>query len=151
MLESLTTESLSVGFLSRFLIFEAVDNDPPENEAAEMSDVPRDIAERFNWWAGYQPGGNLSSVTPQPRRLVPAEDAVKVFRDFRQEVAIRRKAESGDSVLWTRAYEKARKLALLHQVSRSREAATIDRQAAQWACDVVESLTVRLEWLAEQW
>ncbi len=150
-LESLTTESLSDGFLSRFLIFEAVDNDPPENEAAEMSDVPRDIAERFNWWAGYQPGGNLSSVTPQPRRLVPAENAVEVFRAFRQEVAIRRKAESGDSVLWTRAYEKARKLALLHQVSRSREAATIDRQAAQWACDVVESLTVRLEWLAEQW
>lgn len=150
-LESLTTESLSDGFLSRFLIFEASDNDPPDNEVAEFSAVPTDIAERFHWWAGYQPGGNLSSVVPQPRRLTPDDAAVDVFKSFRRSVSDRRKAETGDAVLWTRAYEKARKLALLHQVSRTREAMKIDRHAAQWACDVVESLTVRLEWLAEQW
>lgn len=53
--------------------------------------------------------------------------------------------------LWTRATEKARKLALIYACSRDAERWNVDESAARWGCDVSRYLTYRLVYLANQW
>ena len=53
--------------------------------------------------------------------------------------------------LWTRATEKARKLALILACSRDAHDWRIQEPAARWACNVSRYLTQRLVYLASQW
>lgn len=146
--ESLTSDSLSDGFMSRMLIFEAANNDPdPCKPVRDPS--PRHLIEQVSWWGNYQPGGNLNAQNPQPR-VIETEACEHVFKDLEKTIREKRKHEDG-AALWTRACEKSRKLALMHAVSMNPEAASVTKQSAEWACQLVTHLTERLEVLAEAW
>jgi hypothetical protein len=69
------------------------------------------------------------------------------------EIIARTETKSGreTATLWTRAAEKARKLAILHAVSMDYEAVTVGIASADWGCWLSHFLTARMEWLAKDW
>lgn len=148
--DSLAKESLSDGFVSRLLIFEASENDPDSRDAMK-DDAPRDIVAQAAWWGSYQPGGNLAGVNAQPRIIAMSAEAKTVFRELEIVSRANAKLDRPTAKIWTRATEKAAKLALLHQVSLDREATEVSRASAEWACWVSHHLTERTEYICGDW
>jgi len=153
-LQSMPKESLSDGFVGRLLMFEAANNDPDEREV-DRGDAPAEIVAQARYWGDCKTcnpgGGNLQDVNPQPRTLRYSEAARGEFRAL--EITAKAEAKSGRETarLWTRCVEKARKLALLHQVSVDREATEISGFSAAWACRLAHYLTSRLEFVCGDW
>jgi hypothetical protein len=148
---ALTPDSVTDGFMSRLLIFEAANNDP--DPAFPTSKPPgEDLIEQVAWWCDYYyaaSGGNLARYNPTPRPIIATAEAAEVFRAL-SEHAREQERQSGDAgTLWTRAHEKARKLALVHACSLHRDATEIATESAAWAAELVCHLTERLIWLAE--
>lgn len=149
--EGITTESVTDGFLSRVMIMEA----PPENvpkRRPTMQPVPASIVDIARWWAEFQPGGNLAAENPVPR-VIPATEEVFDLFDAMDAEAEAAQATLGEPLgtLWTRAVEKAHKLALIYACSENHEDPAIGLPAAQWACDLSRYLTRRMILLASQW
>lgn len=147
---SLTSESLEDGFLARLLVFDAADNDPDSADIIE-EDCPRDIAQRVQWWGELRTGGNLSSVNASPRRLATHPDAKAVFRELEITSRANAKKQTTAAGIWTRTVEKARKLALLWQVSQNPESETVTRHAADWGCRLSHHLTTKIQSMAIDW
>ncbi len=149
--EGLTAENVSDGFLSRVMIFEA----PPElvpKQRPAVRPVPEAIVQTARWWIDFQPGGNLDHEHPEPR-VIPADAAAQAIFDALDRDAEAGQAELGEPLgtLWTRATEKARKLALLYACSRHAAEPGIDEAAARWGCELSRYLTRRLIYLSSQW
>ena len=149
--QSFTVENMTDGFLSRLLIFEAATNSPEANRYPSMSPPGDDLIAELIHWRDYSPGGNLSHLAPQPRTLRYGPGVGDLFWESQSEY--RQLAKSGitGSTLWTRASEKARKLALIHQCSKNRNSDLVEIDSAKWALDVVEHLTKRMLYLAGSW
>jgi hypothetical protein len=149
--EGLTAENVSDGFLSRVMIFETPPVLVPKQRPA-VQPVPEAIVQVARWWLDFQPGGNLDREHPEPR-VIPADAAAQALFDGLDRDAEAGQAELGEPLgtLWTRATEKARKLALLYACSRHAAEPVIDETAARWGCDVSRYLTRRLIYLASQW
>ena len=148
---SLDKESLSDGFLNRWLVFEASNNDPdPTDDPANIEDVPPELIESIKWWLAYQPASKEG--LPQPARRLIATDAAKA--EYKKlETAARSKhrleADRGTQI-WSRCYEYSRKLGLLHQLSLDRDATTISVESARWGCKLAIKLTSRIQELTEE-
>jgi hypothetical protein len=149
--EGLTAENVTDGFLSRVMIFEAPTEPVAKQQPATVS-VPDSILQTARWWLDFQPGGNLQSEHPQPHVVAATLTAQQAFD------ALDREAETAQcdlgeplGTLWTRATEKARKLALLYACSRHAPEPLVDETAAGWACELSRYLTRRLIYLAGQW
>lgn len=149
-LQSLEKAALDDGFIGRLLVFDSSNNDPDTQETLREA-VPSHIVDEAAWWGGYSPGGNLASINPQPRALTYSPDAKIVLREF--EIASRAQAKSGRETckLWTRAVEKARKLAILHAVSLDSEATEIQSESVEWGSWIAHHLSARMEYLAHDW
>lgn len=149
--EGLTAENVTDGFLSRVMIFEA-DAELVPKQRPVVAPVPESIVAAARWWAEFNPSGNLHSEHPEPRELATSPAAQALFDSLDSE-AEQSQRTLGEPLgtLWTRATEKARKLALLHACSRDARNSDIDQAAAAWACDLSRYLTHRLIYLASQW
>lgn len=148
--ESLSKESLQDGFVSRLLVFDCADNDPDPRDTLKES-CPRDISEQARWWGDYNPGGNLTVVNPTPRTLETSPEARAVFRELEITSRANARGDGEANKTWTRTVEKARKLAILYQVSQKRDSKEISRQAAEWGCWLSHHLTARVQYLAGDW
>lgn len=109
--EGLTAENISDGFLSRVMIFETPPVPVPKQRPA-VQPVPEAIVQTARWWLDFQPGGNLDREHPEPR-VIPADAAAQALFEALDRDAEAGQAELGEPLgtLWTRATEKARKLA----------------------------------------
>jgi hypothetical protein len=147
--DALTTSNIGDGFLSRVLVFEGVD-DPVEFDI-EKPNLPPALIEQAKWWGDFRPGGNLSSVTPQPLIVSSSAEAKGVVADLRA-FARQEEKDLGEplGLLWPRAVEKAHKLALLWACSANAQSPVVDANAARWACEVVSHQTRRLVFLASR-
>jgi hypothetical protein len=145
--QSLTAESVADGFFGRLLIFEADDEIPPPMSPTLAEDG--ELIERVKQWVDYSPGGNLTSIHPEPETYedTPAAAAVWVRAQEYFEDQIR--AAEGAGAVWVRAYEKARKLALIHAASAGE--CEISGEAAQWGFDLASYLTRKLVSVAKLW
>jgi hypothetical protein len=116
---------------------------------------PRDLVELVRMWVNWTPGtGNLASQHPRPMTIGSTKEAGLILDEFDAQCDRTQDAEESNlATLWSRAAEKARKLALLHTCSRMvpGEPAQIDEEAAQWGCELSGYLTQRLIYLAYQW
>jgi hypothetical protein len=148
----LTHESMTDGFVPRMLVFETDNSDPDPVEVRIPDAIPAPILEAVRWWGDFKPGGNLAPEHPAPV-VVPYDDEARaLMSDFtRRARADRRRLPEAAGALWTRAAEKARKLALLHACSRDRENLLVDEAAARWAIELTDYLTRRLLAIAEDW
>lgn len=141
----LTSENLNDGFLSRVVCLFAANNLPEDNRP-EKQPIPESIIESVREWVGFHPGGNLSSENPQPYEMEVTQGAEQIFHELSQ---VCRSYQSGlysdYAAMWTRVEEKSRTLAMLYSCSRDGTSApVVDRDAAEWACTVVEHLTKQL-------
>lgn len=151
---ALSPRLLTNGFLARMIVLECrcrgtgrEDGDRP---------VPASILETARWWAEFRPGsapGNLRDWHPEPRLVSHTDDARAQFRTIREQAdaAYKRAEEQGDPVamaIWARAYEKARRLALIYACSANHLNPVIDSAAVAWAGEFVQHQTRRMLFMA---
>ncbi|HEY2414158.1 MAG TPA: bifunctional DNA primase/polymerase [Pirellulaceae bacterium] len=147
---SLTIDSLQDGFLSRVLVFEGDEN--AAKRWINKPTLPKTLTDQARAWSDFSPGGNLSSVNPQPLVVESTPMARRIMYSFdttAQDEQRRLGPPLGD--LWPRAVEKANKLALLYACSENAQAPVVTDAAATWAVEVVTHLTKRLAFLASRW
>ena len=150
-LESLTTESLTNGLVSRLLVFEATHGRPPLQDDVSTDPPGEDLLKEVGFWRDYSPGGNLSSENPVPRRVEDTPDVKAFFRQLEDYYTEQVESEKQGSILWTRATEKARKLALIYQCSMDRHSTHLSLEACKWAAGLVYYLTHKTIATAREW
>lgn len=154
--ESLSARLMTNGFLARLIILECRGRGVGRDDTERP--IPPSILEAARWWADYRPGasGNLAAWHPVPRRVPQAQDAGEVFRAVREradaEYAQCEQAnDPAGMAIWARAYEKARRLALLHTISACRDNPIITPEAATWAGAFIEHQTRRMLFMARHY
>lgn len=147
--DALTAASLSDGFMGRVLVFEGVSI--PSRERRKLEKVPASLVKTAVAWGDVKCGGNLSGDHPQPHEVPYTHGAAQVFDRFASEADEAGKTPVGRA-LWSRAEEKACRLALIYACSAaSRMPLEINRDAATWACELSGYLTRRILELAGEW
>ena len=150
--ESLTRESMGDGFVARMFVFES-EGSPPPARVNEI-DIPDSIVKQASFWRDYKPcAGNVAHIYPKPTVVKADQDAVVVFDAFAQSFEIA-KIQNGteiESSIWGRASEKACRLALVRACSRDCESLSINRDDAEWACELSGYLTRHMMHAASQW
>ena len=152
--EALNVRMLNNGFFARLIILEAGKRGRGQTPVARP--IPESILQIARWWAEFRPGtGNLKDWHPIPvcvEATAEAEAAMEECRAFADE----RYAEAEDKddpagmAIWARAYEKARKLALVYAVSENALKPRISEAAVQWAWRFVDYQTRRMLFMAGQ-
>jgi hypothetical protein len=152
--ESISARLMTNGFLARLLILECGKRGTGRDDTNQP--IPEAILEAARWWAEYRPGGNLDEEHPTPRLVPHDAEANMLFRDLR----LRADAEydqcqavndPAGMAIWARAYEKARRLALIHACSTCRDEPVIDRAGAEWAGAFVLHQTRRMLYMARRY
>jgi hypothetical protein len=102
------------------------------------------------WWATCRPGGgNINNEHPRPVEVPYAPGAADMMRDIRKrekkfyDAAATANDEAAMAV-WSRAGEKARRLALIHACSKDHLNPQITPEAVEWAWQLVEHQTKRM-------
>jgi hypothetical protein len=152
--ESLSARLMTNGFLARLLILECRGRGVGRDDTDRP--IPAWILEAARWWAEYRPGaaGNLANWHPDPTRVPQTETATVTFRDIRERAdaeyaSCERTNDPAGMAIWARAYEKARRLALLHAVSACRDKPVVTAEGAAWAGSFVEHQTRRMLYMAK--
>jgi hypothetical protein len=154
--ESLSARLMTNGFLARLLILESRGRGVGRDDTERP--IPASILEAARWWADFRPGesGNLADWHPVPHRVPQTSEAEAVFRGIRERAdAEYTRAEARNDpagmAIWARAYEKARRLALLYAVSVCRDHPVVMPEAATWAGAFVEHQTRRMLFMAGEY
>ena len=163
LMESLTLDSLSDGFVGRLLFFEAADYGQ-YNDDHEEREAPEDLVRTARAWHAFRgQAGNLASEHPVPWRIEASPEAEARFRELR--TLADAQPEGLGRAIWGRTLQKARQLALVHACSAADDPpppalpgapapawnAAIGLDAASWACELAAYLTRRMIWLAHVW
>lgn len=119
--ESLTGENLRDGLVARFMIFES--NGYVDYQEPADIEIPQSIVIRASKWLGLKTHtGNLSGAVDgggSPIKVNYDELANERLHEHTVKISERRKTEDAvTAAIWSRAAEKARKLALLFACSR---------------------------------
>jgi hypothetical protein len=146
---ALTGESISDGFMARQIMFVG-DSDPPRRRG-EPQCVPESILVVGKYWANLRPGGNLADLNPDPLRVQSTPEASGVFDVLGDMCDQNRRARGFGYQLWTRAEEKACRLALIYACSANHTSPVIDEAAARWATELAVYQTKQLIKLASRW
>jgi hypothetical protein len=152
--QSLSARLLENGFVARLVILECRKRGTGQDEIDKP--IPASILDTARWWANYQPGGNLNHEHPSPRLIPHNDDAQAVFRAFRAsaDAEYNIAEDKNDQVamsIWTRAHEKARRLAMIYACSERHENPQITAAAARWACEFVGHQTRRMLYMAQRY
>jgi hypothetical protein len=141
--ESMTSESLSDGFIGRLLVFESPER--PKRQRRARVAPPQSVVDRVRWWSEFVPGGNLHKEHPRPL-VVPATPEASARFDALADHADAEMEAKGEGIaaVWSRAEEKACRLALIYACSANPEEPLIDERAAAWACELSAYVTKRL-------
>lgn len=118
--EGMSVSEITDGFLGRMMVFQSDDSDPIDRDAV-ASEPPESVVTAVTAWANRrdmpQAKGNIAAVVQHTPITVPFDpEAVSVFNRFRAACRERKTEHRGDNgldVLWTRALEHARKVALV--------------------------------------
>lgn len=153
--ESLSARLMTNGFLARLLILEC----GPRGEGRDdvYRPLPASLLEAARWWADFRPGGNLAPQHPAPRLVPAAPDALAAFADLRRRIdatcygPCRAAQDEAGMALWARAYEKARRLALIYACSIDRENPVVTPEAVAWAGAFALHQTRRMLYMARQY
>ena len=145
----MSKDSVSNGFCGRLMIVEASNNDPDIVEDARPLPPPSELVEMVKWWGDYSPGGNLSAEFPQPRVLEYTEGAKRQWRMLEEVVKAKKKENSPYCSIYARSQEKAKKLALIYQLSKDPYSMVIEEESAEWGCSLTRYFHSLLEHKAD--
>ena len=96
--------------------------------------------------------GEEIGVDGPPRQVAETDAARAIFDAFagncdaKVNAALSHGGAGADTPLWSRALEKAYKLALLHAISRSPESPTVDTEDAQWGVDFMSAIVAEMRY-----
>jgi hypothetical protein len=152
--ESISARLMTNGFLARLLILECGKRGTGRDDTNQP--IPEAILEAARWWAEYRPGGNLDEEHPTPRLVPHDAEANVLFRDLRLQAdaeydQCQAVNDPAGMAIWARAYEKARRLALIHACSTCRDEPVINRAGAEWAGAFVLHQTRRMLFMARRY
>lgn len=150
LMESLTTDNTNDGLLSRTLLIEATNPEPPDSTII-VEPPPERLVEYVSWWGDYKSGGNLSDTHPDPRVVHTTPDGLQLYEELAAVAKDWRTRFPKMKGLWVRAREQARKLALIHQLSLDRESVEVGPESVSWACAMVEHCLHKLAYLTQEW
>ena len=155
--EALSHRMLNNGFFARLLVIEAQKRG--DGQEPGMVNLPDSIIDIASYWRDFNPGEmsrhNLTQFNPNPI-IVPAEmEAKERYKHIRQlaDSQYTKSQSVGDPAgmaLWARAYEKARKLALIYACSENHQDPHITKTAIDWAWAFVEHHTRRMLFMAAE-
>lgn len=148
--EGLTVDSVTDGFLSRMLIFEAPKTLPPLQEGSR-TEYPENLIQKLKAWGEFTPGGNLSDVHPKAVTIPYSDEA----KDFLQRLNTfvdeqLEKCQEPFDTLWTRVQEKTRRLALIYESSLLCPPRIVSAEAVRWAAELVIYLTQKMMWIIKR-
>lgn len=142
---SMTSEQVSDGFLSRFMIFESEDPDPMIVDALPRQ-IPESLVDGFKAWASVR-GGNLTDINPAPKTVPTTDNARSTWRDLESDMRAKR-AElrvSGDGAgLFTRVWALAIKLSLIRACGVCIGDPEITEGDAVWGSELARYLTLSM-------
>lgn len=152
--EALSVRMLNNGFFARLIVLEAGRRGRGQTPVSRP--IPDAILRTARWWADFRPGeGNLQNWHPIPVGVEATPEAEAALEEFRA-LADDRYAEAEDRddlagmTVWARAYEKARKLALIYAASENCLQLRISEPAVLWAWRFVDYQTRRMLFMAGQ-
>tara|TARA_R110002111_G_scaffold244674_1_gene306930 strand:+ start:16337 stop:17767 length:1431 start_codon:yes stop_codon:yes gene_type:complete len=147
--KTLSIDSMLNGFMGRMLVFEGKESSV--SECPTVQEVPLSIMDKARYWSEYMPtAGNLKDVQPVPIVVKADEEASIIFREFGDSID-HKYIENGSCVevsLWSRALEKANRLALIAACSRDTADLRITVEDARWATELSQYLTQRMMYTA---
>jgi hypothetical protein len=152
--ESLSARLMTNGFLARLLILECRKRGEGRDDVYRP--LPASIVEAARWWADFRPGGNLGEEHPAPRLVPTTPDALAAFADLRRRIdatydECQAVGDNPGMAIWARAYEKARRLALVYACSADRENPEITTEAVAWSGAFALHQTRRMLYMARQY
>ena len=149
MFEGFSAGNLEDGLLGRLLIFEGND-DWEDIEQEDVQPVTQSLVDQAHWWF-CQRANRINPTTPAPKTVDVTSEAKALFRQLADtKKQIRKEKNTIKDALWGRAVEQARQLALAYAASADHENPIVDKDAAQWACDLIVFLTKRKYHLAKR-
>ena len=144
--EHITWGNVSDGLIGRMLLFPGRGYQP--YRSAKAVELPEDMIEAARWWWKWFPGDAADHMlSPAPKTLQRTPEAQKRVDRYAVDISERRiKEDPAHAAIWSRAAEKANKLALIHCASRhvKAEPQSIELSDINWAIKVVNWLTRRL-------
>lgn len=155
--EGITLDELQDGWLSRCLVFEALEN-PKKTRNNKCEPVPADISDLVNLWSIREIGGQKGDIesfsafqsrtgsvlAPPPEQImVPTTpEAEKTFIEF-DDGAVEIGNQYPDLMcLWAKVEENARKIALILAAGCDFEKPIITAEIARYACVLIKYLLV---------
>lgn len=143
--ESLTKENLTDGFVSRMLIFEGDDRARPRRPV--RLPLPEATLDLIRQWHVYSKS-EVGDIWADPVIVPYSMEADDLMWDY-LESSLDLKPNEVQQAMWSRACEKARKLALIYACSESVDSPFVGVQAAEWAIGLSTYLTRRTIELAK--
>jgi hypothetical protein len=129
---ALNVDSLEGGFLPRMLIF-GPRKKPVAGDAIE-TDPPEGISQFFRGWANRPMGnGNLQQVYPSPIVVPFSADANTLMSEFGELQAEEMRKFGNLGVVWSRAVENAKKVAMVHACWADDQDPKVGKVTAKWA------------------
>ena len=135
-----STVGINDGFVTRLLAFKG-DRPGAARPPRAQTFIPASILEAARWWGRFQPAGSVAGAAPAPLLVERTPEASDAFDALAGVVDTELSQGSAGRLLWARAEEKARRLALVYACSANRKRPLIDRAAAHWACHLTEHVT----------
>lgn len=127
----LTSENLSDGFLGRFVVLESRNYGTLQKPA--MLSIPGELVGHIKAWQVVE-GGNLNSEHPTPALINKTREADARHEKYAQEVFGKHAHDTEETAsIWSRAPEKAAKLALIFACCDTREGhPVVSIEAENW-------------------
>jgi len=155
--EGITLDELQDGWLSRCLVFEALEN-PIKTRSNQREPIPADISDLVNLWSTREVGeqaGDIesfsafqsrmgSTLAPAPEQMmVPTTpEAERIFVEF-DNSSVGIGIQNPDLLcLWAKAEENARKIALILAAGCDFEKPTVTMEVAKYACVLIKYLLI---------
>lgn len=142
-----STRNVEEGLIGRLCIFtgRGYQAEPRRIRALEL---PTAITDVCRWWSRWEPGGDdTAGIRANPKVLERTPEAMERYESHEREICKRRMREDDlRAAIWSRAAEKAAKLALIHAASRAMgaEPDRIELCDMSWAIRVNNWCTRRL-------
>lgn len=148
--QGLTNDNIIEGFLPRFLVFEGEEN--PKRGSGSAAEPPKFLMDRMEYWRLYSPGGNMSSLNPNPQLVEHTPEALAYVEVILDEIdAIMLNCDSAGKAMWSRVFELSCRLALCYAASRDPMNMVIDLPALEWAYGLTSFLVRRVLFRMQDW
>ena len=138
---------LTDGLVGRLMIFEGNDQADRTQQTKQIP-IPESILETTDWWLEKRVT-TINQEIPKPVIVPVTDEAEAVFEQFLH-IQKQLQYDRVKTTLWGRAQQQARQFALIYACSANKDNPVIDKNAAEWAYELVSYLIKRKIHIADR-